>query len=333
VGAPRVVIVGAGLMGRWHAHAARRAGAVVRAVVDRDAARAAALARSSGGAAACGRLEEALAGGGVDVVHVCTPSATHEGLAAAALAAACHVLVEKPLASSLAATRQLLSAAHQAGRLLCPVHQFLFQRGVLRAQALLASFGPLRHFEMRVCSAGAEGRPEADRDAVALEILPHALALAVRYCPASISEGDWKLRRAASGELLVNGLVGGVSVSVHVSMAGRPPVNQLLLVAERGSIHADLFHGFAYVEQGGASRTGKIVRPFVVAMRQGAAASTNLVQRAMRGESAYPGLRELVGRFYAAAADGTAGPIPAVETLAVADVWDRLSAMARSSWG
>jgi predicted dehydrogenase len=321
---PSVVIVGAGLMGRWHAHAARRAGAVVRAVVDSDTARARSLAGASGGARACTGLEEALAAGPVDVAHVCTPPDTHEALADAALAAGCHVLVEKPLAPDLVATRRLLAAAEAAGRLLCPVHQFLFQRGVLRAQALLPSFGPLRHFEMRVCSAGAEGRPDGERDAVALDILPHALALAVRFCPAPITEGDWRLRRAAPGELLADGLVGGVSVSVHVSMGGRPPVNQLRLVAERGSIHADLFHGFAYAERGAASRSGKIMRPFVVAVQQGAAATGNLLRRALRDEPAYPGLRELVRRFYAAAAGETPTPIAPEETLAVAAVWDRL---------
>jgi predicted dehydrogenase len=323
-----VVIVGAGLMGRWHSHAARHAGALVRAVVDGDAARAQALAGASGGARACAGLEEALSAGSVDVVHVCTPSPTHESLAAAALDGGCHVVVEKPLAPDIAATRRLLARAETSGRLLCPVHQFLFQPGVLWAQAALPSFGTLRLFDMRVCSAGAEGLPDAERDRVAFDILPHALALAARFCSTPITTGDWRLRHAAPGELLVDGLVGGVSVSVHVSMAGRPPVNQLRLVAERGTMHADLFHGFAYAERGTASRSGKITRPFVVAVRQGAAATGNLLWRALRGEPAYPGLRELVRRFYAAAAGEMPNPIPPAETLAVAAVWEQLGSAA-----
>jgi predicted dehydrogenase len=324
VNRPTVVIVGAGLMGRWHSHAARRAGALVRAVVDSDAARARALAGASRGAHACTDLEEALAAGSVDVVHVCTPTATHERLVDAALQRGCHVLVEKPLAADLAATRRLLSGAEAAGRLLCPVHQFLFQPGVLWAQAALPSFGTLRLFEMRVCSAGAEGLPDAERDGVALDILPHGLALAARFCSTPIAEGDWRLRHAAPGELLVDGLVGGVSVSVHVSMGGRPPVNQLRLVAERGTMHADLFHGFAYAELGTASRSGKITRPFVSAIRQGAAAAGNLLWRVVRAEPAYPGLRELVRRFYAAADGQMPSPISPAETLAVAEVRARL---------
>ncbi len=193
---------------------------------------------------------------------------------------------------------------------------------------MLPSFGTLRHVEMRVCSAGADGRPDAERDDVALEILPHALALAARLCAGADRVGRVALRRAAAGELLVDGTRGRrASVSVHVSMAGRPPVNQLQLVAERGSIHADLFHGFAYVERGSGSRASKITRPFYGrdAARGGRDAPTCFGAR-LRGEPAYPGLRELVSRFYAAVAGEAPNPIPAAETLAVAEVWARLVA-------
>ncbi len=326
-GSPAVIIVGAGLMGRWHAHAARKLGARVAAVVDPDPTRAVALAGRHGGCAPFARLEEALgAAPEATIVHVCTPSAAHEALAGAALAAGRHVMVEKPLAPDLATTRRLLEAAAARGRLLCPVHQFVFQRGVLRAHALLPEFGPLRHFDMRVCSAGADGKSDAERDDIALEILPHALALAVRFCPAPITDGAWGLRRMAAGELQGDGAVGGASVTARISMSGRPPVNELRLVGERGAVYADLFHGFSYLETGPASQAGKVARPFALALRHGAAATANLALRALGGEQAYPGLRELVRRFYAAGAGVGKAPILPDETLAVAEVWDRLRA-------
>jgi predicted dehydrogenase len=325
-----VVVVGAGLMGRWHAHAARRAGALVRAVVDPDLARAEALAGRHAGARPFVSFGAALAAGPVDAAHICTPVATHEALAVAALEAGCHVLIEKPFGPDLAVTRRLLSRAESAQRVICPVHQFLFQRGVLRALELLPTFGPLRHFEMRVCSAGAAGRSDGERERVAMEILPHALALAARFCNAPIVGADWQLLRAGPGELLVSALVGGVAVRASVSMAGRPPVNELLLVGEHGAVHADLFHGFAFVETGGVSRAAKIVRPVGVALRHGAAAAGNLLRRAAGWEPAYPGLAELVRRFYAAAR-GAVNPIAAAETLAVAEVWERLGATVPSA--
>ncbi len=320
---PRALIAGAGLMGRWHADAARRAGADIRAVADPDLDRARALARRYPGVRAAPSLAECLAAESADVVHICTPLATHEPLARAALEAGCHVLVEKPFAESLEAAERLLSLAGRRQRLITPVHQFLFQRGILQAGVWLERIGPLRHLEMEVCSAGAE-RPGSSPDGIALEILPHALAFAARFCSGPIDQGEWNCRRPAEGELHLLASVGGVGISARISMRGRPPVNRLRLIAERGTIHADLFHGFAIREAPDSSRTMKALRPLLFSGKLGAAAVGNLLRRAVRTEAAYPGLRELVGRFYAAATSGAPNPIPEGETRAVAVVWDRL---------
>src|SRR5438067_781469 len=84
-------IVGAGLMGRWHARAARRAGGRLRYVVDRDLRRASALKGASHGARAVTTIGAALADPAVGIVHVCTPSGTHAAPVASAIEAGCHV--------------------------------------------------------------------------------------------------------------------------------------------------------------------------------------------------------------------------------------------------
>ncbi len=53
-----------------------------------------------------------------DVVDICTPQKLHVKPALAAFAAGCHVLVEKPIATSAADARKMIDAGHQAGRLL-----------------------------------------------------------------------------------------------------------------------------------------------------------------------------------------------------------------------
>lgn len=315
------VIVGAGLMGRWHADAARRAGAKVVGVVDLNADRAAALARKVQSARTFERIDEAVRDMAVDVVHVCTPLAMHESVARAALVAGCHVLVEKPLTTDLASAEALLSLAVERRLLLCPVHQFLFQRGAIEAARELERIGPLRHLEMAVCSVGADMQPDL-RDQVALEILPHALAFAARFCRDSMGYADWFCERPAEGELIVIATVGDVAVSARISMRGRPPSNQLRLVAERGTIHIDLFHGFAVVDRSRASKAMKIAGPFIHSARLVAAAAGNLAVRTMRSERAYPGLRELVRRFYAAASGGLPAPIAPEETRRVMGAWD-----------
>lgn len=320
---PSAVIVGAGLMGRWHADAARRAGVSIAGIVDQDVVRARALARRHTNARTGQSLAEFLGDGSVDVVHVCTPGASHEALAYTALEAGCHALVEKPIGADFAAVDRLFAAAARHRRLLCPVHQFLFQRGTMTAARELERLGPLRHLAMDVCSAGAESTPES-RDEIAVDILPHVLALASRFCGAPITEGAWECRRPAAGEVLVLATVGVVGVSARISMRGRPPVNRLLLVAEGGTVHVDLFHGFAFVERAGTSRSMKIVKPLRFAARLFAVSAGNLMVRALRAEPAYPGLRELVRRFYGAAAGREATPIPEEETRSVMKVWDEL---------
>lgn len=318
------IIVGAGLMGRWHADAVRHVGGRVVAIVDPHAAHAAALARRHAGASVFGALEPALAAVGTGVVHICSPRVSHAPLALAALRAGCHVLIEKPLAGRHEDALEILSVAQSAGRLACPVHQFLFQPGALRSVAVLPELGTLLHLEAEVCSTGAEPGVVGPDD-VALEILPHALSFAARFCRDPIDGILWSHVRSRPGELAVHATVGPTMVSARISMSGRPPANSVRLVAERGTIHLDLFHGFAIVDRSGSSRLMKVARPSLFSARLALAASGSLARRILQRETAYPGLRELVRRFYAAAAGGASSPITPAETRAVSAVWSALN--------
>jgi predicted dehydrogenase len=117
----RVGVVGAGHFGRFHAlkvAASRRA--VLAGVADIDPARAAVLAREAGGAALA--WPDLLAAS--DAVVVAAPAEAHYALASEALQAGRHVLVEKPIAATLAQAEALgrLAAGHglvlQVGHLL-----------------------------------------------------------------------------------------------------------------------------------------------------------------------------------------------------------------------
>ena len=95
----RVAVVGAGLMGGWHARYAARF-AEVAAIVDRRREAAALLCRRFPGAAVFEELSECLKSCSVDVVHVCTDLASHGTLIETALLQGKHVLCEKPAARS-----------------------------------------------------------------------------------------------------------------------------------------------------------------------------------------------------------------------------------------
>lgn len=318
-------ILGAGLMGGWHADAAARAGGGVVAVYDRDNGRAGRLARRHGARVATSSAD---AVSGAAVAHVCTPPATHDALAREALAAGAAVLCEKPLAETAEETRALLDAAEAAGRSLVPVHQYVFQPGALEAASLLPSLGTLLHVECYAASAGAEGEGAPSPDEVAASILAHPLSLIARLSPALAEPARWSAERPRAGELRAT--AGGMpSAAIVISMAARPTANSMRLVGEGGTVHLDLFHGFAVVERGGAATRGaKLARPFAVASRAAGAAGANLARRALRGETAYPGLRELVRRAYDAVRSGGPPPIAAREVLAVAAVRDAILAAA-----
>jgi predicted dehydrogenase len=327
----RAVIVGAGLMGQWHADAVARAGGAVAAVVDGDRRRAARLAARHAGAAAWTELCAAPSTEMLDVVHLCTPSETHRRLATEALRSGLHVLVEKPVATTAEESAELLALASARGRLICPVHQFLFQPGVQRTHRAMRSIGPLVHVETRVCSAGAEGRVPEVRDGIVADILPHPLSLLARLLGPGLADVQWQVQCPRSGELRIAGTMNQTSLSVLVSLNGRPTNNSLLLIGSRGTIHADLYHGFAVHDRAKSSRLQKIAAPFRLSTGTFRAATVNLLRRAVAREIAYPGLRALVDRFYRAIKEEASSPIAAWEITAVALARDRVLAAWRKA--
>jgi predicted dehydrogenase len=85
------------------------------AIADPVVERARALAEKFGIADAYDSADPVLARADVDVVDVCTPSATHTELSAAAIDAGKHVLCEKPVAYDFRETRRLAERARAAG--------------------------------------------------------------------------------------------------------------------------------------------------------------------------------------------------------------------------
>jgi predicted dehydrogenase len=316
-GQVRAAIVGAGLMGRWHADAVRRVGGHVAVVADPDIDRAARLAEEFG-AASTVRTADALTKQVADVAHVTTPPSEHAYSIRAAIESNLHVLAEKPLAPSAAVTAELYSMATTRNLLLCPVHQSLFQPGIVKLLRDAPKLGRIRQVAAVICTAGANGADDASRDQLVCDVLPHPLSLAARVIPGGISGTRWSVTRSAPGDVQLAGAHDGVSISILVSTRGRPPRNVLSVTGEVGSMHADLFHGFAFGEQRELTRTGKIVRPFGNAAGALSAATTNLARRLASREQAFPGLRELVRSFYQAAKSGGMPPISISETLDVA---------------
>jgi len=312
-------------MGRWHAHAAGRLGAEIVAVVDVSLEAAQELAARFGVGAVYADLDIALAEeAGIDVVHICSPIESHALLIDVTLARGCHALVEKPLVSSLAETEAALGRAHECGRLLSPVHQLPFQSGFRSLLERREQLGELVRVDYRTCSAGGMGRSADERRRILVEILPHPVSLLHRLFGDSVAHADLEVVRFTADDLEIAGELAGTRLDVSISLRGRPTRNELEIVGTRATGFADLFHGYAIVEVGHVSRSAKIARPFRRGGQLISMASLNLASRTLRREPAYPGLRELIERFYVAALGGSVPPITASETLAAARVMERV---------
>ena len=320
----RVAIVGAGLMGRWHAYYAAKAGAAVTAIVDRDPRMAATLQDKHPRAQTFTELRECLDRCGIDVVHVCTPSSSHVPLAAAALDGGKHVLVEKPLAGSLAATERLIALARRRDLFLNPTHQFPFQRGVQQLDRDEGRLGEPVRLAFVTCTAGGDGLAPAERRAVLLDILPHPLALFRAVLRADIRDIAWDSTLLTDDDLELRGTLRGVQVHALLSLRGRPTRNSLTVFGTAGTAHVDLFHGFRLIERGRPSRRTKLVQPFAFGGKVILAAGGNALSRGVHREPAYPGLAGLIARFHRAAMDGTDPPIDVAEMVDVAALREQL---------
>lgn len=317
----RAGIVGAGLMGRWHATAAARAGAKVVVVFDPDGERAAALAKRFG-ATAADTIDAALQL--CNVVHICSPVATHYAHSMAAFARDCAVICEKPVADTTDLTTALVKEAARRQCLFVPTHQFLFQRGFQKAMRVLPTLGALRHIDVTICTAGAAGMSPAQSEEVARSILPHPFSLIERIRPGMLDGVEWVDTGMSAGEVRLTASDKDLTLNILISCAGRPPVNQLRLIADRGTVSVDLFHGFATTVRGLPSPWQKIRQPFAIAATVFAAATANLTRRLVAREWAYPGLRSLVDTAYSAVRNGGASPISANEIISVARACEQI---------
>ncbi len=137
----RVAVVGAGAFGRNHLRVYRElqaAGLAIElvAVVDADSGVAAAAGEKFG-VRWFTEVEECLADVRLDAASVCVPTVHHAAVAELLLAAGVDLLIEKPLAGTLADADRILAAAQKYGRVVQVGHLERFNPAVTAARPLL----------------------------------------------------------------------------------------------------------------------------------------------------------------------------------------------------
>lgn len=169
-----VAVVGAGY---WGPNLVRNFGSSphwdLRVVCDRDLDRARAVAGPH--IEATDQVQRILDDPAVDAVAIATPARTHQGLAVDALLAGKHVLVEKPLADSVAGGRAMVDLADQRGLVLMTDHTYCFTPAVQKMRDLVVSgeLGDIHFVDSVRINLGLV-QPDID---VLWDLAPHDLSI------------------------------------------------------------------------------------------------------------------------------------------------------------
>ena len=176
----RAAVVGVGYLGQFHAEKLAAApGVELAAVVDADPARAKNIAAKHG----CRALTDpgALAGE-VDLVSIAVPTEHHHAAALPFLEAGVHVLVEKPIATTLAEADALIAAARKSRALLAVGH---LQRFNPAFRALAAAFAKPLFIDCERLSGFKQRGIDVD---VVLDLMIHDLDLALSLAGSEVAQ-------------------------------------------------------------------------------------------------------------------------------------------------
>ena len=177
----RIGVIGAGHFGRYHALKLAAGGrAVLSGVHDHNSDRAKAVAWEAG-VPVLG-FEALLAAS--DAVVVAAPAAAHYELAAAALRAGRHVLVEKPIAATLAEADALAALAAEGNLVLQVGH---LERFSAAHGALAGRMGPVLYVE---ATRIAPFKPRGTDVSVILDLMIHDLDLILTLIDSPIESVD-----------------------------------------------------------------------------------------------------------------------------------------------
>jgi predicted dehydrogenase len=160
---PEVVLWGAGMVAGVHVAACQSLEWRVAAVASRTAARAADLAGSVRAKATT--FDDLLAHRQGDIAIIATPPADHVGAAVALLDAGYHVVVEAPMACTLAGADELIEAETRVQRPVLYSEHLVAAPTVDGLLARISGIGPLTHLSARATQAPPSWRPDDGVDA------------------------------------------------------------------------------------------------------------------------------------------------------------------------
>lgn len=343
----RVAIVGCGKSAENHATEIKKlAGAQLVGVCDSEPLMAEQFAARHGVNARYSDLTQLLHQQNPDVLHITTPPQSHLEAALQAVAAGCHVFVEKPLAEDARQAAELVRAAEASDCKLTVGWTHYFDPAARSARALIGrgAIGNLVHVE--ACSAynlqGNFGATVLQDGGHWVHQLPgkllqnnldHALAFLAEFVELEncrLEVHAWRALDSPYPDLLdeLRLTMTGVNTSAHLlfSCRARPCGEFLTLVGDRGTLRLDLVNQI--VTQASTSRLpgpiGKLASALDQTRQLGRQTLHNVFRFVRSDFPPLPGLGFLTAEFYKCIETGGAVPIPYAQILRVSATMDRV---------
>lgn len=338
----RVGLVGAGYVSEFHVRALHRV-PEVRIVGITDLVEERARAVAARFAIAAWPSLEAMAEAGLDAVHVLTPPASHTAVALEALRRGCHVLVEKPLATSVEECDRLAAESARLGRHVCVGHSMLLDPTFLRLVSAVRSgaVGDVLSVDVFRSSIyppyyggplppqyGDGGYPFRDLGVHALYMLSELLGpiegITPEFRPAGALATDpnlhfdeWRaLVRCARG-----------SGHVQLSWNARPLQHLIQVQGTRGTLRADLYSMFVSGRRN--TPAPKAIERVVNALSESGQSAAGVLLGAGRFAAGrvlpYQGLHNLVREFYRCLAEGHPMPVTVESARGIVDWTERVA--------
>jgi len=186
-------------------------------------------------------FDEVLSDPEVDAVSIATPPRTHHALVKRALDAGKHVLVEKPLATSVADAEELVELADRNGLVVMPGHTFIYSPAVNKVRDLIKS-GELGDIYFVTSSRMNLGIYQPD--GVICDLAPHDLSILLYWLERPVS------LISASGctvfqddvpetAFLTIGFEQGPTANIQISWLAPRKVRQMVVVGSKRMVVYD----------------------------------------------------------------------------------------------
>jgi predicted dehydrogenase len=284
-----------------------------------------------------------------DVIHILTPPQTHAQLAEAIMEAGIHVLVEKPMAVTAEEAARMLATAGRAGVQLCVNHNRLFDPVVLKAKRLVAdgvlgdvvgveAFQGFSHTEGREAYYGSAGSATPHwafglPGSILQNLAPHSVSLLLAFLPGA---------RAVSVVTRRTGALPGVPFeevrmlfegsralgNLTFSLTPRPCLNFLNLYGSMASLQVNL-NNMTLTLWREYPRLPKLLAKSWFNIDQCLQLLTSTLVTGLQvvtgRMSLYPGIGNLIRRYYTCLESGGPPPVTPEEGLEVVSVLDLLS--------